>query len=174
MAAKDKKKEKDKEDESKKKKPILLFIIIGVVVLLAAGAGAYLFLFSSPSEEEIAKEIAQDELAEPHMPKAVEPEVGVMYELDPFVVNLADPKARHFVKTTITLELINESAKEETEKLMPRIRNDIILLLSSQTIEDILTMDGKIRLRDQIMARISRIIGEGRLLNVYFSRFVVQ
>ena len=57
---------------------------------------------------------------------------------------------------------------------MPRIRNDIIFLLSSQTMEDILTMDGKIQLRDEIIARLNRILGEGRLLNVYFSSLVVQ
>ncbi len=174
MAEKDKGKEKSGAKEGKKKKPFLLFAIIGLVVLAAAGAGAYFFLFSTPTDEELAKEIAQESGSSTSPEKALEPKVGVMMELDPFVVNLADPKARHFVKTTITLELVDDRAKDDVQTLMPKIRNDIILLLSSQTIEDVLTMDGKIRLRDQIISRINRIIGEGRLLNVYFSRLVVQ
>ncbi len=168
----DEKEKEQSQEEGKKKKPLLLFIIIGVVVLLAAGGGAWFFLFSGPSDEEIAKEVAQEEQAKKIEEPA--PKVGVMMELQPFVVNLADPNARHFLKTTITLELRTDGDKDRVEKLLPMIRNDIILLLSSHTVEDIITMEGKIRLRDEIVARVSRIIGEGKLLNVYFSQFVVQ
>ncbi len=169
--AEEKEKEQGQEEE-KKKKPLLMFIIIGVVVLLAAGGGAYFLLFSGPSEEEIAKEVAQEQAQTDTVEAA--PKIGVMMQLQPFVVNLADPKARHFLKTTITLELRTDKDKERAEKLLPMIRNDIILLLSSHTVEDVITMEGKIRLRDEIVARISRIIGENRLINVYFSQFVVQ
>ncbi len=173
MAEKDNKKEAEAQT-GKKKKPILLFAVIGVVFLLAAAAGSYFFLFSTPTDEELEKEMAQETMAAQSPEKALEPRIGVIIELDPFVVNLADPKARHFVKTTIALELTSERAKDDVQKLMPKIRDEIILLLSSQTIEDILTMDGKIRLRDQIISRVNRIIGEGRVLNAYFSRLVVQ
>ncbi len=160
--------------EEKKKKPMLLFIIIGVVVLALCGGGAYFFLFSGPSDEEIAKEIEQEQGEVARPVKKEVPKVGVMYPMDPFVVNLADPKARHFVKATIILELANDDVKEEADKLLPKIRNDIILLLSSQTLEDVITMEGKIRLRDAIMARVTRILGEDSVRNVYFSSFVVQ
>ncbi len=160
--------------EEKKKSPMLLIIIIGVVVLALCGGGAYFFLFSGPSDEEIAKEIEQEQGKAETSVKKKTPEVGVMYALDPFVVNLADPKARHYVKATIILEVANDDVKDEADKLLPKIRNDIILLLSSQTLEDVITMDGKIRLRDAIMARVTRILGEGSVKNVYFSSFVVQ
>lgn len=173
MAAQDK--EKDvAEGGEKKKKPILLFIIIGVVVLLLCGGGAYFFLFSGPSDEEIAQQIEAEQGKPVETVKKEAPKVGVMYAMDPFVVNLADPKARHYVKATIILELRDDNVKEEADKLLPRIRNDIILLLSSQTLEDVITMEGKIRLRDEIMARVTRVLGEDSVNNVYFSSFVVQ
>ncbi len=155
-----------------KKKSFLLFAVVGVVVLLGLGAGAYFFLFSTPSEEELAKQVAKESEQAPKSLPA--PKIGVMFELNPFVVNLADPRARHFLKTTITLELVNDAAKERAQALLPRIRNDIILLLSSQTMEDVITMEGKIRLRDEMMARLNRILGQELLLNIYFSQFVVQ
>ncbi|OCC16099.1 Flagellar biosynthesis protein FliL [Dissulfuribacter thermophilus] len=174
--AKEKKGKEQAEGTEKKKKPLLLFIIIGVVVLLLCGAGAYFFLFSGPSDQEIAQEIQQEQQqGESSQPvKQSSPEIGVMFSMDPFVVNLADPKARHFVKATITLELVNDEVKDKADKLLPRIRNDIILLLSSQTLEDVITMEGKIRLRDEIMARVSRILGKDAVKNVYFAQFVVQ
>ncbi len=158
-----------------KKKPILLFIIIGVVVLAAAGGGAFFFLSSSPSDEEIAAELEQEAQKKPEKPAAEMPQdIGVVKELPPFVVNLADPQARHFLKASISLELKDEEAAELVEKLMPRIRNDVLLLFSSQTMEDIISQEGKVRLRDEIIARISHILGPGRLKNVYFTQFVVQ
>jgi flagellar FliL protein len=162
--------------EEQKKKPILLFIIIGLLVLLLAVAGgAFFFLYSAPSDEKIAEEIAQEEAQEPKpQEKKSEAEIGVTVPLKPFVVNLADPKARHFLKATIVLEVDSDKTKEEVDKLLPRIRNDIIMLLSSQTLEDVISIEGKVRLRDGIAARIGRIIGSEKLLNVYFDTFVVQ
>ena len=90
------------------------------------------------------------------------------------MVNLADPQARHFLKASISLELVDEDSVELVDKLKPRIRNDILMLFSSQTMEDIISQEGKVRLRDEIIARISHILGPNRLKNVYFTQFVVQ
>jgi flagellar FliL protein len=172
--------EKEKDNETTedntagkgKKKNFLLFVIIGaLVVVTAAGGGAFFFLSSDTDDEKLAQEIARDEASKMSTTAA---SIGVMLELEPFVVNLADPKARHFLKTSITLELRTEKSKEQANSVLPMIRNDIIMLLSSQTLEDVITMEGKIRLRDEIVARVTRILGEGYLRNIYFSQFVVQ
>ncbi len=174
--ADEKKKSEDVElEEGARKKPVLLFIIIGVIVLAAAGGGAYFFLSSSPSEEELAKEIEKEAQKEPRKPDTSwSQDIGVVKELPPFVVNLADPQARHFLKASISLELKDDESAELVDKLMPRIRNDILMLFSSQTMEDIISQEGKVRLRDEIIARVSHILGPGRLKNVYFTQFVVQ
>ncbi|NDY42716.1 flagellar basal body protein FliL [Dissulfurirhabdus thermomarina] len=159
------------QEQAQKKSPIFLILLV-VLALAGAGAGAYFFFFSAPSDEELAKEIAQEKgaLTQPRNT----PKVGVLMPLEPFVVNLADPRARHFLKASITLELVDDSAKDDADRLLPRIRNDIIMLLTSQTMEDVITLEGKIRLRDQLIARVNRILGQGRVKNVYFAQFVVQ
>ncbi len=173
----DKKKSEDAEVAVEpKKKPILLFIIIGVV-MLAVGAGGAFFFLSSPSDDEAAIEAELEKEAEegPKKPDTSMPDdIGVVKELPPFVVNLADPQARHFLKASISLELKDEESAELVDKLMPRIRNDVLMLFSSQTMEDIISQEGKVRLRDEIIARISHILGPGHLKNVYFTQFVVQ
>ncbi len=169
----DKEKEQKNGEEPKKKKPLLLFIILGLVLLLGAGGAGYFFFMAGPSDDELAAEL-EKEAAQPKAAVKKKQAVGVIVNLDPFIVNLADPKARHFLKTTITLEVADDDAKEEVNKVLPKIRNDIIMLLTSQTMADILTMEGKIRLRDQITARVERILGADRLLNIYFAQFVVQ
>ncbi len=175
MAKKDDKKQQENPvADTGKGKSKLLFIIIGLLVMIIIGmAAAFFLLMPAPSDEQIAKEIEKDQ-APQEVTYSSDTEVGVMVELQPFVVNLADPKAKHFLKASITIELQDDKAKEEAEKLMPRIRNDILMLLSSQTLEDVISIEGKVRLKDEITARLNRIIGQGKLKNVYFSQFVVQ
>ncbi len=172
MAKKEKSDDKAQESGKKGSSKLLLIIIVLLVLIIAGGAGAFFLLYSAPSDEEIAKEIQKDET--PAVTTSDEPQIGITVELKPFIVNLADPKASHFLKATITLEVKDDKAKDLTDKMLPKIRNDILLLLSSQTLEDVISIEGKVRLRDEIMARVSRIIGRGRLKNVYFSQFVVQ
>ena len=156
--------------DEKKKRPILLYIIIAVVLLLAAGAGAFFFLYSAPSDEELAESIS----GEIDLQKKEKAPVGIMIPLNSFVVNLSDPRARRFLKAIITLEVVDKETVDEVDTKLPKIRNDIIMLLSNQTLEDVITMEGKVRLRDEITIRVGRIIGEKRLKNVYFTQFVVQ
>ncbi|NPA95818.1 MAG: flagellar basal body protein FliL [Thermodesulfobacteria bacterium] len=176
--AKEEKKEKAEAEakEAKEKKggsKLLIIIIALLVLIIIGGAGAFFLLFSAPSDEEIAKEIKQDE--SPQEIVAPTPEsIGVVVDLKPFLVNLADPKARHFLKATLSLEVKDDEAKGLVEQFLPKIRNDILLLLSSKTLEDVITIEGKVRLKDEIMSRVSRIIGPGQLKDVYFSQFVVQ
>lgn len=162
--------------EGKKKKGksfLLILLALFVLVLAGAGAGAYFFFLSAPSDEKLAAEIAQDEAKKTAQAAHARP-IGVNLDLDPFIVNLADPRVKHFLKASVTLELADESAKADLEKRIANVRNDILLLMSSKTIEEVMTLEGKIRLRDEIGARVGRIVGPDRLLNVYFSQFVVQ
>ncbi len=174
--AKEEKKGKAEAKETKEKKggsKLLIIIIALLVLIIIGGAGAFFLLFSAPSDEEIAKEIKQDETPQEIVAPSTE-DIGVIVDLKPFLVNLADPKARHFLKATLSLEVKDEEAKGLVEKFLPKIRNDILLLLSSKTLEDVITIEGKVRLKDEIMSRVSRIIGPGQLKDVYFSQFVVQ
>ncbi len=171
--AKEEKKEVKGKKEKKGGSKFLIIIIALLILVIIGGAGAFYFLYSAPSDEEVAKEIKKDET--PQEIVAPSPDsIGVVVDLKPFLVNLADPNARHFLKATISLSVKDDEAKSLVEKFLPKIRNDVLLLLSSKTLEDVITIEGKVRLKDEIMSRVSRIIGPGRLKDVYFSQFVVQ
>lgn len=162
-----------------KKKKTLLFVIIGlVVVLLLGGAGAYFFFFAKPHDDQLNAETAQEHKTEKKASsskgkKHEEEKPGFMLPMDAFVVNLADPQAKHYIKVTITLELKDEKAKAEAEHVMPRLKNDIIMLLSSKTMEDVIPLEGKTRLRDEVAARAQAVLGDN-LKDVYFVQLVIQ
>lgn len=72
--------------------------------------------------------------------------VGPMYPMDQFVVNFLSESGSRFLKTTLNLELSEQTLSPEIDKKEPLIRDIIIRNLSSKTYEDVSTSKGKERL----------------------------
>jgi len=90
-----------------------------------------------------------------------------------FVVNLSGSRGRRVVKTTIELELPNEQSRKEIERRGAQIRDQIILILSSRTYEDVSGKDGKDQLRNEIKNAINPSLPEDlKVINVYFTDFI--
>ncbi len=163
MAEKDKKAPEGEEKKGGKKK-LLLFIIIGVVLLAGVGGGAYFFLFAkSPPPEEQEKEAPPPE-----------PEVGPFLQLDPFIVNLADPTGHRYLRAKITLEFRNDEAFQKANERIPQINDAIIMVLSSKTVEEMLSPEGKLELRLELIRKLNNLLGPDSVRNIYFTQFVVQ
>ncbi len=155
------------EGEPKKKSKTMLFVILGVAVLLLGGGGffAYTKFFAPPPPEEGAEPVKPEDLA---------PKVGEMFALDPFVVNLSDPKGKRYLKVKITLELESADAVDRVTKLVPKLRDMVIIMLTSLTFEEVMTPEGKIQIRDELLDRFNQVLRPDRVLNIYFTDFVVQ
>jgi flagellar FliL protein len=54
------------------------------------------------------------------------------------------------------------------------MRDSIITLLTSKTAEQILTAQGKVKLREQIKTRMNELSPELKVVEVYIVDFVVQ
>ncbi|WP_028574028.1 flagellar basal body-associated FliL family protein [Desulfonatronovibrio hydrogenovorans] len=164
-----KKKDQEKNtEEVKKKSGILKWIILLLILALLSGAGYFGYnYFLGPDNGE-----AED----PTAPREQQVDLGstVVVPLDPFVVNLADPLGRRYLRTTLQVDVIDRRAARDVENHMARVRDAILLLLSSKAYSDLDTMEKKIQLRNEIVERLNQIIGPGRVVKVYFSEFVVQ
>ncbi|MBZ0254240.1 MAG: flagellar basal body-associated FliL family protein, partial [Candidatus Methylomirabilis sp.] len=99
---------------------------------------------------------------------------GAMFPLDAFVVNLSESSARRYLKATIALEFGGAPKDEEVAKKMPQIRDAVIVLLSSKSLDDVASTQGKIQIRKEIMHRVNRIVGEPPVRGVYYTEFVIQ
>jgi flagellar FliL protein len=140
--------------KGKLKKIILLLVV--VFVLLGGGAFAYIAFFDEPA------------------PKKAEHVDRAMMTLEPFLVNLADKDARRYLKVKIDLEVENEKAVKELEKSMPRIRDQLIFLLSSKSYQDIATPEGKHQLKKEIMTRLAALPMGKKISAAFFTEFVAQ
>lgn len=94
--------------------------------------------------------------------------------LEPFVVNLADPMGRRYLKANMDVEVTDGDVAAELNAAMPKIKDALLLLLSSKSFADISSMDKKIELKNEIVDRLNLIIGKAKVRNVYFTEFVVQ
>jgi len=149
-------------------------ILLVVVLILTAGVGGYFVqeLISGNSESKAPSPLMQT----PPVPTArpVPPAVGVMVPLEPFMVNLARTKGSRILKVTVTLELNNPAVQPEVEDNRQKIMDSILVLLSSKTFEDVYSIQGKFKLKDEITTRVNRFLAVGHVKEVYFSEFLIQ
>ena len=99
---------------------------------------------------------------------------NVMVPLNPFLVNLSRTEGKRFLKVTMTLELNSPEVQAEVKNNTQKILDSILVLLSSKTFEDVYSIQGKFKLKDEITTRVNRFLVMGHVKNVYFSEFVIQ
>jgi len=146
----------------KKKSKTMFFIILGVALLLLGGGGffAYTTLLAPKPE------VKEDPTARPAM--------GEIFALEPFVVNLADPTGKRYLKVKVEIEVENLLALEKAAKVAPKLRDSVIFMLTSLSFEEVMTPEGKIRIRDELLERFNQDMRPERVMNIYFTEFVVQ
>jgi flagellar FliL protein len=156
------------EDVPKKKSKMGFFIILGVGILVLGGGGFFAytkFMSHKPAVEEVASQEAKKEAT---------PVIGEMLVMEPFVVNLADPKGKRYLKVKIELELESKEAVDKATKAAPKLRDMVIMMLTSLGFEEVMTPEGKIRVRDELLERFNEIMRPDHIKNIYFTEFVVQ
>jgi flagellar FliL protein len=167
-AKKDAKDEKDGEEQvpEKKKGSALKWIIIAVIILIVlggAGAGAYFFLFQPKATSGEKKPAEQAKSM-----------VAIFWPMDPFIVNLIDNEGERYLKVVLQLELSDQAVVEELNLLKPKVRDNILDLLTVKTYKEMMDPIGKQRLREEIVLRANGYLTKGKILKVYFTEFVIQ
>ncbi len=161
--AEEKEEVKDAEKDQAPKKSKLKLIIIGVVVLLIGAGGfiGYSKYKKGKNEKTEANKIEK---------------VSIICPINSFVVNLLDKQnvGKRYLKVTIQLEVGKEEDKLLIENHNPQLRDTILLLLSSQTLKEINTMEGKLELKQALLSRMKQILGDDVVRRIYFTEFVVQ
>ena len=166
--------ENEVEEEGPSGKFPIKWVIVGITVLVLAGGGyvGWSMVQTDAKTPEVQEETSGD--AASTSPVAVEPEVGQTFDLDPFVVNLNEPGGKRYLKAKIGLEFIREEIRVEMAARVPQLRDIILLYLSSKTLEEIQSVDGKIELKNALITRVNQVLKTGKVRNIYFTQFVIQ
>lgn len=154
----------------------VIYAVIGLVVL-AVPLGLYLtgnLPFLAPAGTE---GLELDERGEPIVPKSAH-----YLTLDPpFIVNFVHRGSLRYLQLSLDLMYHDQEVISQIEQQMPEVRNDLILLFSSQDFDTLSTLEGKEKLRSDVLLAVNRAIdvdpanpGPAEGGEVYITNFVMQ
>lgn len=177
----------DSKDTKKKSNKTLMIVIIAVLVLIVISGAVVTYLLLSEDEQAAAPQ-KQEASAQPQekgtsyrstrdsddMDSRKLSDIGILYPLDTFTVNLKSDAGRRYLKATISLELNGKELSIELDNKSPVIRDRIIRILSSKTLEEISSKKGKQKVSEQIVDTLNSMITDGSVKSIYFTEFVIQ
>lgn len=151
---------------------------LATVLLVACGAGGGTWFFMQRSAH-----------AAPAHEKPEPPKKPLFSALEPFTVNLQEPRGDRFAQIGVTLQFEDPEIEVAIKDRLPALRNNILMLLASKRVDDLLTPQGKQELAVEIQARSNDALGfqapahgasapkgaaSAPVRGVLFSQFIVQ
>lgn len=174
MAAKDEQVKDEQASGSKKK----LFIIIGAAVAAVVVIVVVLMMTMGGGKKEGGAEKKAEAKSEGghgggHGGEAGKAAVTV-FPLEPFIVNIYDGQEVRYLKVKVEFEMAAPEVKAEVEARQAPLRDAILVLLTTKTLQEVQDLQGKNQLREEILTSVNKILPPGKITKVYFTDFVVQ
>jgi flagellar FliL protein len=145
------------------KKVLILFV--GIQVLMAAGAFTLLKMYVVPRIQAANEEPVKEK----------KDERGQINLIENILVNPAGTNGTRYLSTSIGLEMSDFGDETDRfEQLTPVIRDIFIAILSSRTLEELSSIEGKEKLRDEILVQVNKAIRPDSVHRVYFVDYVLQ
>ncbi len=179
--------EEESTQESKKSSNMLMIIIIVVLILIILGGAIVAILLMGGDEEDAVTSSSAPQAKEKSIKSQRRSgsnsdiqesrnlsDIGILYPLDTFTVNLKSDAGRRYLKVTMSLELEGEELSLELDSKSPVLRDRIIRILTSKTLEEISSKKGKQKVESQIMDTLNAMISDGQIRGIYFTEFVIQ
>lgn len=168
---------------AKKGKKMLIIIIAAVLLLLGIGGGAVVFLMKGNAEH--AEEDGETPVEKPKPPKKkkAEKEAPPVYvSFEPFTVNLVPESGDQFLQIVVSVEVDDLHSGDQLKQYMPKLRNDLTMILSSKKASELVSKEGKEKLAEEIREQINGVLdpaGKGKkreypIKEVLFTSFIIQ
>ena len=144
----------------------ILLLSLGAIVLIGSMAAAVLYLgwislpaLSSAKKREVAPATAA---------------IGPMLKISPLIINLKEEGGRHYIKTTIVLEIGKPEWLEEVRSRVPLLTDLAILTLSDKQLKELRNVEAKENLKKELLIRINQALDSPKVAQIYFDEFLLQ
>ena len=154
-------------------KPTLFIIltIVNMAVVLGIGAMLYLGQKKKAAEPGIENVIKGESHTQEEEGKNTE-FIGKLIPMETFLVNLAQSRGRKLAKLNMEFEVTSDEVQQEIEKLKPRIRDMVIMIITDKSLAQVSSKEGKDALREEIRNQVNLFLTKGQIKNVYFTEFI--
>ncbi len=112
--------------------------------------------------------------SEPEAVPSSDSAVKSTLHLETFVLNLADPGQRSYLRAGIDLGLGRALGKGEDAPPVAAIRDTILGVLEQRKVDDLLTEAGKTKLKADLLQALQQRVPEQKIEEVYFTEFLIQ
>ncbi|MFC5707527.1 flagellar basal body-associated protein FliL [Aeromonas eucrenophila] len=157
-----------KDPAAAKKKKLIMIVALAVIVLGGGGAGAWFML---AGEDKPAAEEAKPQASTP------EPSLYVAM-LRPFVFNVAGGQRDRLVQIKIQLMVRGAADEALAKQNTPLIEGTLLRVFSAATAEQLMTFEGKEKLRQDSLEECRRVLNDlvssPVIEQVLFTGFVMQ
>jgi len=153
----------------------LLLMFIGAQLVMAVGAFSFVKFYLAPK--------IQYAYEHPFEEPAVR-EKGEIHLIENLLVNPAGTNGTRFLSTSIGIETSKLEGGGEGEgeamaaagfaAISPIVRDILNAVLSSKTMEELSSVEGKSRLREEILTKLNEAVAPDSVYNVYFVDYVLQ
>ena len=156
----------------------LIIMVVGMQLVMASAAFGFVKFYLAPKIQHAYEAPAEEEHAAP--------ERGEIHLVENILVNPAGTNGTRFLSTSIGVEIPKSEegggggghgeggGGGSFEAAGPIIRDILIAVLSSKTMEELSSVDGKTQLRNEILVKLNEAIAPDSILNVYFVDYVLQ
>jgi flagellar FliL protein len=156
-----------------RKKLVFIIVLLLVVILAIAAAGAFLLMKRHSAEEADEEEVVTETVKKKNAPP-------VYVAMDAFTVNLAPDPADQYVQLILSVEVASPQIDERIKAYTPKIRNNVMMLLSSKKAAELLTKEGKEKLAVEIRDQMNQVLApnakgdDAPVKEVLFTSFIIQ
>jgi flagellar FliL protein len=161
----------------------MLGIGVGLIVVMIGGQIGTLILAKSVLPNLIYPDwmmaLAPVEVVAETVAPDVPPPPPLYTRIDPtIVVSFQSGSQVRFLQVTLEAMARDQASIEAFELHSPKIRNNLLMLLGSQSLEDMATREGKERVRQLALEEVRNALAEdaksAKIEDLYFTSFVVQ
>ncbi len=177
----------------------IIIIVLAAVLITGSGVGGYFYWRStrtdtaepaakksaekkstSKSESEESPVDSAEKKAAKKSSDAVkstlpdDANVKKIIDLPPFIINLADTEQARYLRMSVSLGIEAETSEKPDQLFITRIRNAMLSVLSEKKSEDVLTAEGKAKLRKELLSAAQAASEEPYVAAIYITDFIVQ
>ena len=101
-------------------------------------------------------------------------EVKLLYDFEALIVNLEGSSTSSFLRLEFSAQTTSEAVSEEIIKKKAELVDLLINILSQKTAQEIETIGGKEKLKNEIIEKMNQKLTKGKVEAIYFTEFVIQ